>query len=354
MTLEIGVGFAPTLPVEQQIDLAQEAARLGFDFITTAEGPGQTVFHDAFQICLVRWQATKDIVPGGVKTMIAVSPVGLRTPVGLAMSAITLNQITGGKFVLGVGTGRAYSPWYRRMWGIRDKSTVGLMRDYITSIRALMAGDAIDYESPHFSLHGAKLNVPFAAPPIYLAALGPNMLRLGGELADGLVLNNCTTAYIESTVRPIVEAAARAAGRDSGAVKLQHGVRLVIDDDVRAARRVLARGQMGSVSLSPTSTRGEAYQRHDRDQGFAKELAEVDAMRTRGLSEDEILDNYPEPLLKGAYYGPMSGAVDAFRRLSKGLDSAVLNVSSAGRDSIEETKALWRVLSPALLRSAAS
>ena len=348
--MEIGVGIAPTLPIDEQVDLAQEAARLGFDYVTTAEGPGQTYFHDAFQMCLVRWLGTKDVVSGGIKTMISVSPVGLRSPVGIAMSAITLSQITGGRFVLGVGTGRAYSPWYREMWGIRDRSTIGLMRDYITAVRALMQSDPIDYDSPHFSLHGAKLNVDAPAPPIYLSALGPNMLKLAGELADGIALNNCSIEYVQSSVRPMVAEAAKEAGRDPSSVKLQQGVQLVIDDDVQAARRVVARGQIGSRSLSPTRTRGEAYHRHDLQQGYEKEIAEVDAMWERGMSEEEILENYPEPLLKGAYYGPMSGAVEAFKRQSQGLDSVVLMPRTAGRDGIEQTKELWRALRPEVLR----
>ena len=348
--MDIGVNISPTLPIDQQIDLAQEAARLGFDLITTAEGSGQRVFHDAFQMCLVRWQATTAIIPGGLPTMIAVAPVGLRTPVGLAMSAQTLNQITGGKFVLGVGTGRAYSPWYREMWGLRDKSTIGLMRDYITAIQALMDNAPLDIDSPHFSLHEAKLNIPAPAPPIWLSALGPKMIALGGELSDGLVLNNTTPEYIETAIRPMVAEAARAAGRDPGAVKLMHGVRLVVDDDVAAARRVVARGQIGEVSLSPTRTRGEAYQRHDLQQGYVDELAAVQAMWDKGLSEEEIIEQYPEALLKGAYYGPASGAVEGFRRFARALDVAILNVSTAGRGSIEQTKQLWRQFRPEALR----
>lgn len=347
--MEIGVHINPTLPVEQQLELAREAARLGFDFIATPEGPGQTVFHDAFQVCQMRWWATREVVPEGLETMTAVCQVGLRTPVGLAMSALTLNQITGGRFVLGVGTARAYSEWYRRMWGVRDASTLRLMRDYITVVRALMSGEAVTYESPHFSLHEARLNIPYPAPPIYMAALGHNMLRLAGELTDGVVLNNCTTEYIQRTVRPLVSEAARAVGRDPSKIKLQQGVRLVVDEDVKAARRVLARGQIGSPSLSPTRTRGEAYRRHDLEQGFAKEVAEVDAMWARGMSEEEILEHMPEALLKGAYYGPMSGAVEAFWRQARGLDRVVLGVSTAGRDSIEQTKALWRALRPEVL-----
>jgi alkanesulfonate monooxygenase SsuD/methylene tetrahydromethanopterin reductase-like flavin-dependent oxidoreductase (luciferase family) len=349
--VDIGVGFGPNLPIEVQQDLTREATRLGFDLVTTAEGPGQTYFHDAFQMCLMRWIASKEIKPEGITTMIAVSPVALRTPVGIAMSAQTLNQLTGGKFILGVGTGRAYSGWYRKMWGVRDKSTITLMRDYISAIKALMTREGATIASPHFSYNDAKLNIDYPAPPIRIAALGPNIIQVGAELTDGLVLNNSTVAHIENVVKPMVAEHASAAGRDPAAVKIQQGVRLVIDDDIKAARRVLARGQIGEVSLSPTRTRGEAYQRHDLQQGFAKELEEVQAMIDRGMSEDDILDHYPEPLLKGAYYGPMDGAIEAFKRLSAPLDVAMLSVSTAGKTTHEQTKAFWKALRPEVLRA---
>lgn len=348
--MDIGVGFNPQMPMATQIELTQEATRLGFDLVTTPEGPGQTYFHDSFQICLMRWMASKEIREGGITTMIAVSPVALRTPAGLAMSAQTLNMLTGGKFVMGVGTGRAYSGWYRKMWGLRDKSTVTLMRDYISAMKTLMTPEGSTATSPHFSYDNARLNINYAQPPIRLAALGPNMIQIGAELTDGLVLNNSSVAHIEKVVRPMVAEHAKAAGRDPSDIKIQQGVRLVIDDDIKAARRVLARGQIGEVSLSPTTTRGEAYQRHDLQQGYGEELAEVQAMLDRGMSEDDILDHYPEPLLKGAYYGPMDGAVEAFRRLSAPLDVALLNVSTAGKTSIEQTKQFWRDLRPEVLK----
>src|SRR3954453_14495164 len=121
-----GLSIARTLPWEQQTDLAIEAARLGFDYITTNETPGET---DAFQICLMRWLATRDVVPGRITNAISVSPAGMRNPVGLAMSAMTTSAISGGKLILGLGTGRAYREAYRRMWGIPHRSTLRMMRD---------------------------------------------------------------------------------------------------------------------------------------------------------------------------------------------------------------------------------
>ena len=117
------------------------------------------------------------------------------------------------------------------------------MRDYISAIRALMTKEGATSTSPHFSYSGAKFNIDYPAPPIRLAALGPNMIQVGAELTDGLVLNNSTVAHIQDIVRPIVVEHAKAAGRDPHEVKIQQGVRLVIDDDIRqrAASSLAAR-----------------------------------------------------------------------------------------------------------------
>src|SRR3989304_1012856 len=145
----------------------------------------------------MRWAATRDVMPGGLVTGIGVSPVGLRTPVGFAMSAGTMSKLTGGRFILGIGAGGAYTPQYRRTWNVRGPSTLALMRDYLTTIRALLAGETVTYEGQSAALRGARLAIdPPPRTPVYLAALGPEMLRLGGERADGLSLDWCTAGQV--------------------------------------------------------------------------------------------------------------------------------------------------------------
>ena len=102
------------MPYEQQTELAVEAARLGFDYITTNETPGET---DAFQICLMRWLATKDVVPGGITNAISVSPAGMRNPVGLAMSAMTPARSAAASSSWAWVRAVPYREAYRRMWG---------------------------------------------------------------------------------------------------------------------------------------------------------------------------------------------------------------------------------------------
>ena len=99
--MEIGVGLDASLNLSfpQQADVSREAARLGYTSIWTPEGTGQ----DSFQVCAQRWAATREVVPEGLATGIAVSPVMYRTPVAFAMSAGTLTELTGGRFILGSG-----------------------------------------------------------------------------------------------------------------------------------------------------------------------------------------------------------------------------------------------------------
>ena len=93
--MEIGVGLDHTLGMnwDDQVNLAREAAQLGYESIWTPENIGT----DSFQVCARRWEASAEVVPGGLTTGIGVSPVMYRTPIGFAMSGGTVSQQTGGK-----------------------------------------------------------------------------------------------------------------------------------------------------------------------------------------------------------------------------------------------------------------
>src|SRR5438128_10379430 len=95
------------------------------------------------------------------------------------------------------------------------------MRDYLVTVRRLVAGDAVDYQGEVVTLRGVKLAIsPPPHTPVYLGALGPEMLRLGGELADGICLNWCTPEQIARSRARIAEGAART---NRGPQRLQVG-----------------------------------------------------------------------------------------------------------------------------------
>src|SRR3990172_2096167 len=91
--VKIGIGLDGTLGLsyEDQARLSAEAARLGYTSVWTPEGAGE----DSFLVCAVRWAATREVLPGGLTTGIGVSPVGVRTPLGFALSAGTMSKLTG-------------------------------------------------------------------------------------------------------------------------------------------------------------------------------------------------------------------------------------------------------------------
>jgi alkanesulfonate monooxygenase SsuD/methylene tetrahydromethanopterin reductase-like flavin-dependent oxidoreductase (luciferase family) len=342
--MEIGVGLDGQLGLsyEEQAEVCQEAARLGYTSIWTNENVGE----DSFLICAHRWRASAEVAPGGLTTGIAVSPAGVRTAFGFAMSAGTLSKMSGGRFILGIGTGGAYTPDYRRAWNLRGRSTLAMMSDYLTTIRALVRGETVTHEGQSVVLRGAKLNIsPPPNTPVYLGALGPEMCRLGGELADGLALNWCSAEQVAWSRERMAEGAARA-GRDPGEVKISEYIRICVDDDVDVARRAYTRALMG-YALGPLGRPAAGYRAHFERMGYADELARVDELRAKQAPQEEVIDAFPEALLKAVgYYGPAAGAASAFRGLAEGLDTAIVRVVAA-RPGVASVHAVMEACQPA-------
>jgi alkanesulfonate monooxygenase SsuD/methylene tetrahydromethanopterin reductase-like flavin-dependent oxidoreductase (luciferase family) len=345
--MDIGIGLDATLKLSfaEQAELAQEAGRLGYTSIWTPEGTG----HDSFQLCAQRWAASSQIIPGGLITGIGVSPVLYRTPVAFAMSGGTVSQFTGGRFIMGIGAGGAYRPRSRQALGLPTFSTLALMRDYLVTVRKLVAGDAVDYQGEVVTLRGAKLAIdPPPRTPVYLGALGPEMLRLGGELADGICLNWCTPEQIAWSRERVAEGAARV-DRDPKRVQLAEYIRVCVDQDVAVARRAFARSTMGYALGQRVPTERErqlGYRAHFERMGFTKALAELDRMRQRGAASNEVADAFPPELLQCVgYYGTADGAAAAFRRLAEGLDVAIVRVVAA-RPGTASVLAVLRACSP--------
>jgi alkanesulfonate monooxygenase SsuD/methylene tetrahydromethanopterin reductase-like flavin-dependent oxidoreductase (luciferase family) len=347
--MEIGIGLDQTLGLsyDEQADVSAEAAKLGYTQIWTPE----TGAEDAFLTCVLRWQATREALPGGVTTGIAVSPVGLRTPMGLAMSAGSVSNLTGGRFILGIGAGQAQSPQYRRTWGLRGSSVLGLMRDYILTMKALLAGETVEYDGPSISYHGARLGIqPPQNTPAYLGALGPEMLRLGGEVADGVSLNWCSTEQVAWSRERVAEGASKS-GRDASSVKVAEYIRICVDEDEDVARRAYTRNLMGYAlgfgPPSPPGTKSQGYRAHFERMGFTDDLDRLDDMRRANAPTEEVVDAFPEALLKAVgYYGPASGAAASFRALSAGLDIAIVRVISARPGDIEATRVTMLACAP--------
>jgi alkanesulfonate monooxygenase SsuD/methylene tetrahydromethanopterin reductase-like flavin-dependent oxidoreductase (luciferase family) len=210
------------------------------------------------------------------------------------------------------------------------------MRDYLTTLRALLAGETVDYEGTAVKLHCFSLSIKPPRVPVVLGALGPRMLELAGEASDGAALNWCTPEQIAWSRERVAEGA-RKAGRDPADVKMIEYIRICVDDDEDTARRAYVKALMGYALARPGVSKELGYRGHFGRMGFDEALSELEERRERGASQDELVDAFPIELARlVGYFGPASGAAAAFRRLAEGLDVAIVRVVRArpGMDSI--------------------
>jgi alkanesulfonate monooxygenase SsuD/methylene tetrahydromethanopterin reductase-like flavin-dependent oxidoreductase (luciferase family) len=262
-------------------------------------------------------------------TGISVVPVTHWTAPQLAATAGTVGELSAGTFTLGVGTGGGYTEAAQQTYGQHAFPPITLMRDYLVTLRGLLAGERVAHQGQAVTLKGVQLGFKPPLVPVMLGALGPQMLRLSGEASDGACLNWCTPQQIAWSRRRIAEGAKRA-GRDPGEVKVVEYIRICVDEDVAAARRAYARATLGYAMARSGARKDQGYRAHFARMGFDEALNELEARRQRGAKDEELADACPDELLLGVgYFGTPSGAAQAFRRLAEGLEVALVRVVAA-------------------------
>jgi 5,10-methylenetetrahydromethanopterin reductase len=352
MLIGVGLDARLGLTFAQLRTAAAEAGQSGFESLWTPAGG----VPDSFHVCAAWTQDT------GLRTGISVVPaVRMWTPLGLAAQAATLAQLSSGRFVLGLGTG-GYGPEFWASAGLANRP-IAVMREYVVQVRALLAGEqvtadqgaggrqAIGAGSPGW-LRSASLGVTDLPPaPVYLAALGPQMLRLAGETADGALLNWATPARIAVSRARVDEGIARA-GREPGSVPMTMYIRVCVDDDVAAAREALGAQVLGYAMGRPGIPQKAGYRGLFAQMGFDEELTELEERRDKGAALPELVAAAPDEMLQAVgYYGPAAAAPATLARLSAGLDEVIVRVITA-RPGLEPVREAMAALTPALIRSA--
>jgi alkanesulfonate monooxygenase SsuD/methylene tetrahydromethanopterin reductase-like flavin-dependent oxidoreductase (luciferase family) len=346
--MEIGIGLDQGLGLSfpEYRELIREAVGLGYESAWTPAGLNA----DAFQICGQWSAAATDAGNAAFGTGISVLPVPFWSAPALAATAATTGLLTGGRFILGIGTGGIYSAEWRHTHGVPDVPAVAMMRDYLVTLRRLIAGESVTHEGKAVRLHGAQIGVKGPPVPLYLGALGPQMLRLAGEAADGAALNWCTPEQVAWSRGRIAEGARRA-GREPSAVRVAEYIRICVDEDEDAARRGLARALMGYALARPGASKEAGYRGHFARMGFDAPLSELEQRRERGAPDGDLIEDFPRDLLRAVgYYGPAAGANDAFLRLAQGLDTAIVRVVPARR-GLDAIRAVMRACAPAAVRA---
>jgi probable F420-dependent oxidoreductase len=267
--------------VAAAVDLAVRAEALGYTDVWTAEVGGT----DAFTPLAAIAARTKTVRLGT-----ALAPVFTRPPALTAMTAAGLQALSGGRFVLGVGTS---SPAIVGDWmGLEFDRPLSRVREYVTVLRDMLAGKKVSFDGETLHASNFRLQIDPGAPvPIWLGALGPAMCRLAGRVADGVQFFLVTPGGVRQPLEHVA-AGAREAGRDPADLEVFVRLPVVLGED-EALVRFMGKRLLTGYATVP------AYNASLRRQGFepeAEAIAEAwgsgERDRATGLFSDAMLDAF--------------------------------------------------------------
>jgi F420-dependent oxidoreductase-like protein len=267
--MRLGAYLSPGGDLSAGVDLARRAEDLGYESVWVTHGLGR----DSFLVLAAYGAATRGIALGN-----GVVPIYPRHPVAMAQAALTLSEMTGGRFRLGIGVSHQAS--MEAMLGLTLTDPLGVMREYVDVLRGAMA-TGTSFEGKHYRVQWS-LALPARPPaaPIYLATLGPKMCELAGEIADGAILWLCSPEYVARVARPAIERGRRRAGKSMDGFDVVASVPLAVTDDAAGARRAFRNELMRYLMLP-------FYRKMIEASGFGAALAEFD--RT-GETPDALAD----------------------------------------------------------------
>ena len=227
--MEFGISLSlARIPLPRAMPLSSLAERCGLRTVSVGEAA-----HDSFAAATA--MATSTDTPRimtGVTTWV-------RPPILTATAAATVDEISGGRFTLGLGTMPDH--WNRDHYGIDPSKPLERMREYLEVIRRTLgapAGSTVDFEGARFSVRGYRRAAPplRADIPIVLAATRPGMARLAGEIADGVYFNVIhTVGGLRDSLVPAVEQGEQRRSVAAERVERILMLRCSIDDDADLA-----------------------------------------------------------------------------------------------------------------------
>jgi F420-dependent oxidoreductase-like protein len=268
---------------------AVEAERVGAHSVWTAEAWG---FDAVSPLAFVAARTTS------IRLGTGIMQVGARTPAMIAMTALTMRSLSGGRFILGLG---ASGPQVVEGWhGVPYDRPVQRTREVIEIVRAVLRGEKLEYRGqvhqlplPGGSGRALRASAPAGEVPIYVASLSPRSLEMTGELCDGWVGSSFVPESGEAFLGHLRAGAARAE-RALADLDLQVPVAVEFGEDVDAIARRHARGYAFTFGAMGSPTRNfylDAFAR----QGFGEAAREVRRLWLEGRRE-EAADRVPVEL----------------------------------------------------------
>ncbi|MCK1797959.1 LLM class F420-dependent oxidoreductase [Streptomyces sp. XM4193] len=346
MRLGINLGYWGVGMDRDNLEVAKEADRLGYEVCWAAEAYGS----DAPTV--LSWVAahTERIDVGS-----GIFQIPARAPAMTAMTAATLDALSGGRFRLGLGVSgpQVSEGWY----GVKFDKPLARTREYVEIIRKAMARERLTHEGEHWTLplpggpgKPIKLTVHPEREriPLYIAAIGPKNLEQTGEIADGALLVLFAPEHAETTTLGPVRAGREKAGKTLEGFDVCPTVPMAVGEDVSALADMfrpytaLYVGGMGSRKQN-------FYNRLAQRMGYEQEAAEIQEKYLAGEKEAAGAA-VPEQLIDSTtLLGPVDRIADRMRAYAE-AGVGTLSLAPAGF-SLEERIAALRAGVEALERS---
>jgi F420-dependent oxidoreductase-like protein len=293
MKLGVHIGYwGLGLTSQDQLNIVQEAERLGYDSVWTAEAYGSD---SATILAWLAGQTSTIRLGSGIFQMPG------RSPAMTAMTAATIDQLSDGRMILGIGSS---GPQVAEGWhGQRFAHQLQRTREYVAVVRMALARERVEFHGETLELplpdgqgKALKLTIPPIQEhiPVYLAAIGPKNTALAGEIADGWIPTLFSPEHV-SELRPFLEEGAARSGRSLEGFDIAPTVNVFITDDLEGARNAMRPfvalyvGGMGSRQKNFYNNLVQRY-------GFADEAKTIQDLYLEGKRE-EAMAAIPDKLI---------------------------------------------------------
>ena len=224
--MRLAAFISPTSTLDRAVGRTQLAERLGYEAVFTTH----IAARDALMTLAAYASGTDRVLLGS-----GVLPAFPRHPVALAVEAATLDELSGGRLILGLGMAHAITmkTWY----GFDYARPLSQFKEYIHIVREIVTTGRCAFSGEFYNVNYAFMGYQARADlKIYTASIGPKSLEWAGANVDGIILWACLPTYVREAVVPQLADAAKRAGRDPSEIEIVAAVPCAIADDVGAAR----------------------------------------------------------------------------------------------------------------------
>ncbi len=319
-TTQLGVTFGSlgVLGPGAVVDIAKFSQDLGYSSLWTVEATAT----DAFTLLgAVAASAPKLSLGTGIV------PVQIRTPTLTAMTAATLQALNPNVDVL-LGLGVSAPGILRAHGAASTDRPIGMMREYVALLRECLSGEAVTFEGDFWSVKRFRLGVRLGErkPKIILAALNPQMLKLAGEVADGVLLNYIPASHVPSAIAEV---------RTGGDAEIYCYVHAAIGE--LEARGKSARRDLFNYAMA------DGYAKMFKAAGFADEVDEIRA-RQAEKDRDGAVAAVSDRMVQAIDYIGDAAGVEAFVKsyVDAGVQQPVLMPMPWGDDRLQVTHEVMR------------